>query len=49
MGRARPGAAHLPAQFAEAYAFQGGLAFVTDQEQKLAYIDKNGKYVWREP
>jgi len=49
MGRARPGAAHLPAQFADAYAFHGGLAFVTDQEQNLAYMDRNGKYVRREP
>lgn len=35
-------------QFKQAFPFYGGLAFVVGDSGLMAYIDKEGKYVWRE-
>ena len=38
----------IPAQFRYADEFSGGLARVRDENGKMAYIDRDGNYVWRE-
>jgi WG containing repeat len=38
----------IPTQFENAWDFGGGLARVEDQNGKMAYIDLEGNYVWRE-
>jgi hypothetical protein len=42
------GAIVIPLQFGYAWNFSGGLARVEDRNGKLAYIDLDGNYVWRE-
>jgi hypothetical protein len=42
------GALVIPARFTNAADFRGGLAYVEDDNGNMAYIDLDGKYVWRE-
>ncbi len=38
----------IPLQFTNAADFRGGLAEVTCEKDKMAYIDLEGNFVWRE-
>ncbi len=38
----------IPTQFKMALDYTGGLALVTDENERMGYIDLDGNYVWRE-